>query len=283
MSAWEEACAFKGDSIFLIPEGTFLVAGVTFSGPCFNNLSPKVLIFATLIAPTKLTTDVWIHFHSLRHLLLTGFDGSTVLNGQGAQTWSFGSACRHRMTCPIFTTSLKLTGVSHAIVKNISLVDSKGFHVAMHGCDHIHLYGFNITAPWNSQNTDGIHISNSTNINVANSHIGVGDDCVSIGPGSFDVLVSNIRCGPGHGISVGSLGRYKNEMDVIGIRVENCTISDTQNGVRVKTWPGNYSSNAAHLTFQNIVMNNVSNPIIIDQHYCPNHSCDTKEVNYFDA
>ena len=70
---------------------------------------------------------------------------------------------------------------------------------------------------------------------------------------------------------------------MIGIRVENCTISHTQNGVRVKTWPGNYSSNAAHLTFQNIVMNNVSNPIIIDQRYCPNHSCDMKEVNYFDA
>lgn len=69
----------------------------------------------------------------------------------------------------------------------------------------------------------------------------------------------------------------------MGIRVENCTINGTQNGVRVKTWPGDRASNATNLTFQNIVMFNVSNPIIIDQQYCPNHSCDTQQVNTFNT
>ncbi|KAG6582197.1 hypothetical protein SDJN03_22199, partial [Cucurbita argyrosperma subsp. sororia] len=150
MAAWEEACAFKGDSIFLIPEGTFLVAGVTFSGPCFNNLSPKVLIFATLIAPTKLTTDVWIHFHSLRHLLLTGLDGSAVLNGQGAQTWSFGSACRRRMTCPIFTTSSSVK-LSEMNMRNISGTYNTKLAVNIDcsstmPCNNIHLSYINLTA-----------------------------------------------------------------------------------------------------------------------------------------
>lgn len=96
--------------------------------------------------------------------------------------------------------SLKLSNVLNGTVSNINLVDSKGFHVSIFQCDNIHFSGFNITAPWNSQNTDGIHISQSTNINVTNSNIGVGDDCVSIGPGSVNVSVSNVTCGPGHGI-----------------------------------------------------------------------------------
>ena len=77
---------------------------------------------------------------------------------------------------------------------------------------------------------------------------------------------------------MGSLGKYKNEKDVVGISVQNCTIKGTQNGIRVKTWPGAPASNASNMRFEDIFMINVSNPIIIDQEYCPSHSCKTSEV-----
>ena len=96
--------------------------------------------------------------------------------------------------------SLRFANVSHGTISNISLLDSKFFHVAFHNCDNINLYGVNITAPWDSPNTDGIHISHSTNITITSSTISTGDDCVSIGAGSKDILVSNVNCGPGHGI-----------------------------------------------------------------------------------
>lgn len=101
MAAWEDACYHQGGSMLLIPEGNYFVDQVTFSGPCFNDLSPKVLILGTLIAPTNLTADVWIHFDSLRRLSLTAGHLST-LDGRGAQTWSSGSRCRHAMTCAMF-------------------------------------------------------------------------------------------------------------------------------------------------------------------------------------
>lgn len=83
--------------------------------------------------------------------------------------------------------------------------------------------------------------------------------------------------------SVGSLGKYQNEADVVGVVVRNCTISNTQNGVRVKTWPGSPESVASNFTFEDIVMINVSNPIIIDQEYCPSGSCEDSGVNIYET
>ncbi|CAH2038616.1 unnamed protein product, partial [Thlaspi arvense] len=125
-----------------------------------------------------------------------------------------------------------------------------------------------------SSNTDVIHVHSSSNIRILNSTIGVGDDCVSISSGSIDVLVSGTRCGPGHGISIGSLGKYKNEEEVKGIIVQNCTIS----GIRIKTWPTSPPSQANNIIFEDIMMINVSTPFIIDQDYCPSNSCNTTFV-----
>lgn len=43
-----------------------------------------------------------------------------------------------------------------------------------------------------------------------------------------------------------------------GIKIQYCMINDEQGG----------SGSASNILFQNIEMNNVSNPIIIDQNYC---------------
>ncbi|KAJ6410226.1 hypothetical protein OIU84_009676 [Salix udensis] len=78
--------------------------------------------------------------------------------------------------------------------------------------------------------------------------------------------------------SVGSLGRYENEGDVSGLVVRDCAISGTMNGIRIKTWANSPGSSAAtNMTFENIVMKNVTNPIIIDQSYCPFSSCISTE------
>nr|POE85041.1 polygalacturonase [Quercus suber] len=100
-----------------------------------------------------------------------------------------------------------------------------------------------------------------------------GDDCISIGDGTQDVTIKQVTCGPGHGISIGRLGRYQNEQPVSGIRVVGATLSNTLNGVRIKTWPASPSGIASDIHFENVIMDNVGNPILIDQNYCPNNQC----------
>lgn len=74
--------------------------------------------------------------------------------------------------------------------------------------------------------------------------------------------------------SVGSLGKYEDEEDVTGLVVKDCTLTGTDNGVRIKTWENSpKSTKASNLTFENIEMDNVRNPIIIDQTYCPFAKC----------
>ncbi|KAH0460056.1 hypothetical protein IEQ34_010719 [Dendrobium chrysotoxum] len=46
----------------------------------------------------------------------------------------------------------------------------------------------------------------SSFITITGSTMATGDDCVSLGEGVSNAWIENIKCGPGHGISIGSLG-----------------------------------------------------------------------------
>ncbi|XP_044486329.1 exopolygalacturonase-like [Mangifera indica] len=277
LTAWEAACDHGGSSTFYIPEGKFLLGPITFSGPCHKSQPPNVRIRGTLLAVPHLSAypaDDWIVFNNLHGFNLIGDNDEAILDGQGGLDAWKQESCVQSANCDRLITSVKFNNVSNGTISDITVTNSKAFHISFNNCDQMDMYNVNIKAPGDSPNTDGIHFHESTNINIVSADIGVGDDCVSFGPGSINISVSDIRCGPGHGISVGSLGKYQNEADVVGVVVRNCTISNTQNGVRVKTWPGSPESVASNFTFEDIVMINVSNPIIIDQEYCPSGSCE---------
>ncbi|KAL8522312.1 hypothetical protein ACS0TY_012450 [Phlomoides rotata] len=91
-------------------------------------------------------------------------------------------------------------------------------------------------APAKSPNTDAIDISSSTYLNIHDCVMETGDDCIAINGGTSNVNISRITCGPGHGISIGSLGKNGKHEEVNEIHVQNCTFIKSQNGVRIKTW-----------------------------------------------
>ncbi|KAH9666638.1 Pectin lyase-like superfamily protein [Citrus sinensis] len=143
--------------------------------------------------------------------------------------------------------------------------------------DDATLSNLHISAPESSPNTDGIDISASQNIHILNSNIATGDDCIAINTGSSQINVTGLTCGPGHGISIGSLGKQGEAAAVEEVHVKNCTLNATQNGLRIKTWQGG-SGYARKITFNDITLTDVDNPIIIDQFYCPHEQC-SNETN----
>ncbi|KAF7966000.1 hypothetical protein HWV62_40503 [Athelia sp. TMB] len=90
-----------------------------------------------------------------------------------------------------------------------------------------------------AKNTDGWDTYRSSNIVIQNSHINNGDDCVSFKPNSTEIIVQNLVCNGSHGISVGSLGQYAGEVDIVeNVYVYNISMSDASDGARIKVWPG---------------------------------------------
>ncbi|CAO2828419.1 unnamed protein product [Amaranthus hypochondriacus] len=285
-SAWEAACNADHTSTILVPSGyTFLLHPFVFTGPCKNHLVFQV--DGIIIAPDgpeswpkEISKTQWIIFQKTHGLTVQG-DG--LINGRGHKWWDLpckphhhnkkkGTKKHENCDSPI---AIRFLEGKNLTLTGINIMNSPQFHIRFDHCQHVTVDSIAINSPENSPNTDGIHIGNSTDVIIRNSVISNGDDCISIGAGSHNLDIRNMTCGPGHGISIGSLGVHDTKACVSNITVSNCTIKHSDNGVRIKTWQGGFGSVSA-VTFDGIQMDTVRNPIIINQYYCLSSSCSNK-------
>ncbi|KIM82178.1 glycoside hydrolase family 28 protein [Piloderma croceum F 1598] len=139
--------------------------------------------------------------------------------------------------------------------------------------DDITLHSTSTIAGIDAKNTDGWDIYRSDDVTITNSQITNQDDCVSFKPNSTNVLVQNLICNGSHGISVGSLGQYNGEFDLVeNVSVSNIHMLNAQNGVRIKSWAGpNVGSGLVkNISYSHWQEDNVDNPIIIDSCFMTN-------------
>ncbi|BAT85270.1 hypothetical protein LR48_Vigan03g216700 [Vigna angularis] len=264
--AWDEVCD-SGEAILVVPKDNYLLKPIRFSGPCKPNI--EVQISGTLEAaddPSDYDEDSrhWLVFDKIKNLYVYG--GGT-LDGNGKVWWENSCKKNKKQPCKDAPTALTFDSCEDLTVENLNIENAQQIHVSFQDSENVKVSGLNVNAPEDSPNTDGIHVTKTKNIQISDSVIGTGDDCISIVHGSKNVEATNITCGPGHGISIGSLGAGKSKDVVSGIKVNGAKIFGTKNGVRIKTWQGG-SGSASDIKFQNIEMNNVTNPIIINQNYC---------------
>ncbi|KAK8982701.1 hypothetical protein V6N11_046614 [Hibiscus sabdariffa] len=83
-------------------------------------------------------------------------------------------------------------------------------------------------------------------------------------------------------LPIGSLGHYDDEADVSKISVINSTLKGTTNGARIKTYKTDSPSKASDITFKDLIMDRVANPIIIDQEYGNRASTQESRVSISD-
>lgn len=211
--------------------------------------------------------------------------------------------------------SITFNWANDILISGLRSINSQLTHLVINSCKNVQVRNVNLMAPDLSPNTDGIHVQSSTGVSITGSTLQTGDDCISIGPGTSNLHISRIKCGPGHGVrsqtsptfffsnnqllelhacmqaeankvvlfcSIGSLGRQLKEDGVQNITLTDSVFIGSDNGVRIKTWARPSTSFVRNVLFQNIIMRDVENPIIIDQDYCPNNvGCPGQVINHY--
>ncbi|EEE54776.1 hypothetical protein OsJ_02171 [Oryza sativa Japonica Group] len=169
--------------------------------------------------------------------------------------------------CGVKPTLIRFYSSFNVSVRNIRITNSPQCHLKFDSSGGIKVKNITISSPGDSLNTDGIHLQNTRDVDIRSSSIGCGDDCISIQTGCSNVHMKNINCNPGHGISLGGLGKDNSLACVSDVFAEHINVENALYGVRIKTWQGGKGT-VRNVTFSNVRVANVATPIAIDQFYC---------------
>ncbi|KAG5088266.1 hypothetical protein JHK86_000878 [Glycine max] len=266
IKSWQSACSSLNPATIFVPKGRYLLKNTNFRGPCKRKVT--FLIAGTLVASEDYhalgNSGFWILFNHVDNLVVSG----GRLDAKGAGFWN----CRRSgKSCPVGARSMTFNWVNNLVVSGITSINSQLSHIVINACNNVLVKNVRLIAPDQSPNTDGIHVERSTGVTINGCTLQTGDDCISIGDATYNIFMSHIKCGPGHGVSIGSLGQKLDEKGVENVTLTNAIFSGSDNGVRIKTWARPSNGFVRNVLFQNIIMDNVENPIIIDQNYCPNN------------
>ncbi|XP_059451383.1 polygalacturonase At1g48100-like [Corylus avellana] len=270
-AAWAAACKVEASTL-VVPSGSvFLVKPVSFAGP---SCEPNIVfqLDGKIIAPTSSQSWgsgllQWLEFTKLQGITIKG---KGIIDGQGSVWWV--DSGKMPSTKP---TALRFYGSKGVTVSGITIQNSPQTHLKFDSCTSVQVYNVHVSSPGDSRNTDGIHLQNSQDVVIYSTNLACGDDCVSIQTGCSNVYIHNVNCGPGHGISIGGLGKDNTKACVSNVTVRDVTMTDTLTGVRIKTWQGG-SGSVQGIKFSNIQVSKVETPIMIDQFYCGESKCPNK-------
>ncbi|KAM3299607.1 hypothetical protein ACQJBY_040891 [Aegilops geniculata] len=208
----------------------------------------------------------WLHFFQVQDLTVSG---GGVIDGRGQEWWAQACKGRHRndkhCTAPDAPKALHFEECHGVRVQGVTLQNGQQHHLTFTRCSNARASFLRVASPESSPGTDGIHLVNSISVHVNDIHIATGGACVSMVGNCTDVRLRYVSCGPGNGISIGSIGETPVADRLEKIEVDTMFIANTSNGLLIKTWQDSCGY-ARKVKFANVVMKNVSDPIIIDQY-----------------
>lgn len=175
----------------------------------------------------------------------------------------------------------------------------RGFGMYFKGCEQISVVGIHIhdTPSWNIHpffssdlkflnlkitnppampTTDGLDPDCTKNCLIAGCYFNVGDDCIAIKSGTYqlakkykrpssNIVIRNNLMEQGHG---GVVFGSESSAGIYDVTVEKCLFKNTDRGLRIKTRRGRGSIGSIdHVTFKNIIMDGVKTPFVINMYY----------------
>ncbi|KAI8011375.1 putative polygalacturonase [Camellia lanceoleosa] len=265
MKAWEAVCKATGAPTLIVPAGkNFLLTPITFEG-FYSSNTITVQVEGNIVAPSSLSQrpkfvslSKWISFQFVNGLII---NGGGQINGQGSTWWNalVYTPNINTLKKDNILQSVHFSGCNNLQLSGLHSVNPSRNHITINNCKNVIISHIDLNAPGNIPNTDGIDISESSQIQIHDSNIATGDDYISIRDDSSLINITSITSGPCHGISVGSLGQNMQIYE---------TIEQVYGG----------SGYAKNITFEHITFFRIGNPIIINQSYKDNPKNDELEL-----
>ncbi|KAK7725800.1 hypothetical protein SLS63_007955 [Diaporthe eres] len=158
----------------------------------------------------------------------------SVINGRGQAYWEENSR-----NSSLFV----IEGAKGVVMSNLRMRNSPNWFNMIANATDVIISNMDLIASSTGgvkiANSDGWDTYRSDRVVIQDSVIINTDDCVSFKPNSTNVVVQNLDCTGSHGISVGSLGQYKGETDIVeNLYIYNISMADASDAARIKVWPG---------------------------------------------
>ncbi len=160
--------------------------------------------------------------------------------------------------------------------QGITVTNTPSWNLHPYFSSEIRFIDMKLISPKNSPNTDGCDPESCDKVDIIGVYFSVGDDCIAIKSGkiymgrkykkpSSDFNIRNCSMNFGHGaVVLGSemSGGIKN------INVSKCLFNQTDRGLRIKTRRGRgKDAIISGITFENIKMQDVLTPLVINMFY----------------
>ncbi|KAF1999780.1 glycoside hydrolase family 28 protein [Amniculicola lignicola CBS 123094] len=264
---------------------TFTTAAAAIKGKaaCTTiTLSNIVVPAGTTLDLTKLTTGTTVIFSGTTTFAYKEWEGPLisvsgtkitvkgasghVIDGNGAKWWD-GKGSNGGKTKPKFfyAHSMKQSTITGLNVKNTPVQAFSINSATDLVVDKVTIDNSAGDSGELGHNTDAFDVGSSTGITISNANVKNQDDCLAINSGT-NIVFTGGTCSGGHGLSIGSVGG-RSDNDVSGVIISNSKISNSDNGVRIKTVSGATGS-VKNVTYSGITLSNIAKyGIVIEQDY----------------
>lgn len=213
--------------------------------------------------------------------IITGINAENiVITGEGTidgcadfDNWWFEPKIRKIAWRP------RLVFISHCknvMLHGITVKNSPSWTLHPYFSSNLKFIDVKISNPFNSHNTDGLDPESCSGVEVIGTHISVGDDCIAIKSGKIymgrklkkpteNMTVRQCCMRDGHGaVTVGS----EIAAGVKNVTIKDCLFMNTDRGLRVKTRRGRGKDSVLdNITFEDIHMDNVMTPFVVNSFY----------------
>jgi polygalacturonase len=199
------------------------------------------------------------------HLTDIAITGSGTIDGSGAiwWIWSDKAARRYPAGRLIYPRPrlVEFRDCQRLHFDGVTLSNSPMFHLHALQCDDMTIENVRVYSPSDSPNTDALNVGGNR-IVIRKCHIDNGDDQVALQSGTQNVLIEDLTCLHGHGISIGS----PTNKGLHHIFVRRCSFDSSDNGIRIKSYRGR-GGLVEDIHYSDITMTNVNRAIDINMLY----------------